>query len=76
MISETLLDKHQIINSFQDLPERVTADALIERILFIQLIEERIVSANQGNVVPHDQVLKELKELKARKIAEREALQA
>ena len=76
MISETLLDKSQVINSFQNLPDQVTADELIERILFIQLIEERITSADQGNVTPHNEVMQELKELKARKIAERQALQA
>ena len=74
METETLLNKNQVIESFGNLPDQVTADELIERILFIQLIEKRINSADQGNVIPNNQVMQELKELKVRKIAERQAL--
>lgn len=71
MNTETLLDKNQVIDSFQNLPDQVSVDELIERILFIQLINERVRSAEAGNIVPHDQVMRELNELRARKQAER-----
>lgn len=66
---DTLLKKSQVVESFRDLPEEVTADDLIERILFIQLIEQRIKSAESGNVVTTDQVMSELRKLRAEKMA-------
>lgn len=64
-----MLKKRQVIDSFHDLPEEVTADDLIERILFIQLIEQRIKSASEGNVVSNEQVMRELRELRVEKMA-------
>ena len=69
MEAETLLKKSQVIDSFQNLPEEVSAEDLIERILFIRLIEERIKSAEQGNVVSSEQVMSELRGLRAEKLA-------
>ncbi len=64
-----MLKKSQVIDSFRDLPEEVSADDLIERILFIRLIEERIRSAESGNVVSTEQVMHELRKLRAEKMA-------
>ncbi len=69
MEAETILKKSQIIDSFRDLPEEVTAEDLIERILFIQLIEQRIKSADEGNVVSNEEVMRELRELRTEKMA-------
>ena len=69
MEGEIMLKKSKVIDSFQNLPEEVTADELIERILFIQLIEQRIKSAEQGNVVSTEQVMSELRRLRAEKMA-------
>ncbi|MBC8153816.1 MAG: hypothetical protein H7Z72_12980 [Bacteroidetes bacterium] len=66
---DTILKKSQVVESFRDLPEEVTADDLIERILFIQLIEQRIKSAESGNIVTTDQVMSELRKLRAEKMA-------
>lgn len=73
---EITLKKSQIVDSFRDLPEDVTAEALIERILFIKLIQERIKGIEDGTAkfVPHEQVMQELAELRAKKMAESQEL--
>ena len=67
MESETLLDKNQVIESFKDLPDKVTSEDLIERILFIKLIENRLRETTE---IPHEQVMKELREMRDSKKAE------
>lgn len=62
--TDLLLDKNKVIESFQGLPDEVSADALIEHIehiLFNKLIENRIQSAEAGNVTDHETFLKEMK---------------
>ncbi|KAA9354969.1 hypothetical protein [Larkinella humicola] len=61
---EVTLKKSQVINSFQDLPEDVTANDLIERILFIQRVERGLQQIERGEVVAHEQVMQELRDLK------------
>ena len=60
VIQEIKLDKSQVIESFKDLPDKVTADDLIERILFLQRIERGLEEIRQGKVTPHEQVMKEI----------------
>jgi predicted transcriptional regulator len=66
MVTEVTLKKSQVINSFQDLPEDVTANDLIERILFIQRVERGLKQIERGEIVDHEQVMRELKDLKNR----------
>ena len=72
METETLLDKKQVIESFGNLPDQVTADQLIERILFIRLINERLQEAKQTLGTPHVEFMREFAEFKIQKKAERE----
>ncbi|AUD06530.1 hypothetical protein [Spirosoma pollinicola] len=64
---EILLDKNQVLASLSELPDKVSSEDLIERILFIKLIESRLRETTE---VPHEQVMKELKEIKQQKLAE------
>ena len=64
---EILLDKNQVLASLRELPDRVSSEELIERILFIKLIESRL---HETTHVPHTHVMQELKELKEQKLAE------
>lgn len=66
-----MLKKSKVIDSFQNLPEDVTADELIERILFIRLIEDRIKSAEQGHTTSHEEFMRDFDAFKAKKRAER-----
>ncbi len=64
---EILLDRNQVLASLSKLPDRVSSEDLIERILFIKLIESRLLETTE---IPHEQVMEELKELKQKKLAE------
>ncbi|RAI75726.1 hypothetical protein HMF3257_19035 [Spirosoma telluris] len=64
---EILLDKNQVLASLSELPDKVSSEDLIERILFIKLIESRLRETAE---VPHEQVMQELKALKQKKLAE------
>ncbi|GAB3746479.1 hypothetical protein [Spirosoma pomorum] len=63
---EILLDKNQVLASLSKLPDRVSSEDLIERILFIKLIESRLLEAAE---IPNEQVMQELKDLKQKKLA-------
>ena len=54
-----MLTKKQVIESFKDLPEEISADDLIERILFLREIEKSMEEAVEGKVTPHAQVKSE-----------------
>jgi len=64
---EILLDKSQVLASLSELPDKVSSDELIERILFIKLIESRLRETTQ---VPHEQVMQELKAMRQQKTGE------
>ena len=57
-----MLTKTQVTESFKDLPEEISADDLIERILFIQRIERGLDQVKSGQVTPHEQVKREARE--------------
>ncbi|QKZ12634.1 hypothetical protein [Spirosoma sp. KUDC1026] len=63
---EILLDKNQVLASLSKLPDRVSSEDLIERILFIKLIESRLLEAAE---ISNEQVMQELKDLKQKKLA-------
>jgi len=71
METETLLNKNQVIESFGNLPDQVTADQLIERILFIRLINERLREAENEPGTSHHDFMREFHEFKAHKLAEK-----
>ena len=63
---EILPDKSQVIASLSELPDKVSSEDIIERILFIKLIESRL---RETSHVSNAQVMQELKELKQQKLA-------
>lgn len=56
------MTKTDVIQSFKDLPEEVSAEQLIERILFLKRIERAMEQVKNGQTIPHEQVMKEAKE--------------
>lgn len=71
---EILLDKNQVIESFGNLPDQVTADELIERILFTRLIQERLREAEREPGTSHEDFMREFADFKAQKKAEKYGL--
>ncbi|MFD2569823.1 hypothetical protein ACFSUS_04210 [Spirosoma soli] len=64
---EILLDKNQVLANLSQLPDKVSSEDLIERILFMKLIESRLRETAE---VSNEQVMQELKEIKQKKLAE------
>ena len=68
MIAETILfNRDQVLDSLRELPEKVSFDDLVERLLFIKLIEERLQEQKE---VPNSVVMQELQALRSQKMAE------
>ena len=64
VLTETLLDKAQILDSIQELPDRISADALIEHILFMQSVMNGIEQAEAGKTTPHKEAMLEIRSWK------------
>ena len=66
---EILLDKAEIIASFKTLPDKVSAEDLIEKILFMKRLEIGLQDIAQGRVVSHEEVMEQFKEWKREKLS-------
>jgi predicted transcriptional regulator len=56
---DILLEKKKVLKSLQSsLPEKFSVDTIIERILFLQAVEEGLEQSTQGNVVNLDEAKK------------------
>jgi predicted transcriptional regulator len=64
IVTETLLSKAQILDSLKELPDQISADALIEHILFIQSIATGIEQAEAGHVTPHKDAMLDIRSWK------------
>ena len=62
-----LLNRDQVLDSLRELPEKVSFDDLVERLLFIKLIEERLQEQKE---VLNSIVMQELQDLRCQKMAE------
>lgn len=56
-----MLKKSEVIESFNNLPEDVSADMLIERILLLKRIDRGLEQALKNDTVSHLEVMDELK---------------
>jgi hypothetical protein len=67
LVDTILLDRNQVLDSFKELPEKVSFEDLLERLLFIKLIEERL---HEQKELPNSVVMQELQELRRQKMAD------
>ena len=51
-----MLTKETIQKSLAQLPDSFTIDELIERLIFIENVEEGLKQASNGKTVPHNKV--------------------
>lgn len=51
------MKKTEVIQSLQDLPEEVSADEVIERILLLKRIDQAFEELREGKGIPHEQVM-------------------
>ena len=47
-----MLDKQQVIESIQQLPEQFSIDELIERVIVLEKIERGLMQSQKGETVP------------------------
>jgi hypothetical protein len=50
-----MVTKAQMVEAIQSLPEDATVQDAIERLRFIEVIEDRMASADAGNTVTHEE---------------------
>ena len=51
-----MLTRDKVINSIKDLPDSFTIDELIDRLIFIEKVEQGLKQSGEGKVIPHDEV--------------------
>lgn len=61
MLSTTIRTE-SVIESLRDLPERVSVDEIIERIIVIAKLDDALEKAASGKVYSHDTVMNQAKE--------------
>ncbi len=59
--TEPLLEKSKVIDSFKNLPEKVSSEDLIEKIIVLSKIENALLQAEKGQVHTHESVMNEAK---------------
>jgi hypothetical protein len=53
-----MLTKNKVIKSIDDLPESFTIDELIDRLIFIEKVEEGMQQSIEGKVISNEDVRK------------------
>jgi predicted transcriptional regulator len=53
-----MLTREKVIKSIQDLPDSFTIDELIDRLIFIEKVEQGLQQSAEGKVIPHEEVKK------------------
>ena len=61
MATETITDKQRVRALIDQLPDDVSFDAIIEEVLFLQTILERLAGGDAADsTIPHEEVMKDL----------------
>jgi hypothetical protein len=55
-----MITKNQLLEIIQTLPDEVTADDVIEKIILLQKIDKRIQQSNEGQIVSHQEAKSKL----------------
>ncbi len=56
------LTKPQILKAVADLPDEATVEDVIERLVFLDRIEQGLGQARRGETVPHAEVVRRMEE--------------
>lgn len=56
------MDKKKVLETINDLPDKFDLDELIEKLIFIEKVEEGLRQADQGKTIPHDKVKSDIRE--------------
>ena len=61
-----MLTREKVIKSIQDLPDSFTIDDLIDRLIFVEKVEQGLKQSAEGKVVPHEELMPATLELAAK----------
>ena len=56
------MEKNKAIDIVNQMPENFQIDDLIEKLIFIEKVEEGLIDIEEGNVVDHSEVIKQVSE--------------
>jgi sulfur carrier protein ThiS len=54
------MTKHQVVDSLKNFPEKFSVEDLIEKLIFIEKVEEGLVQSKNGETVPMEDAKKRL----------------
>ncbi len=60
--SDTLPMKQRLLAAMQALPDNATFDDVIERLYFVYNVEAGLAQADEGMLIPHEQVKNSVRE--------------
>lgn len=56
-----MLEKEKILNAVQEMPSNVDLEALFEKLIFIQKVEQGLADVAAGNVISSEDLKEEVK---------------
>ena len=55
-----MISKENLLKSLEDMPDKINVDELLDRILFIQKVEEGQLESAQGRITSHESFKNEM----------------
>lgn len=56
------MEKATVIESMKELPRDFELESLLEKFVFMEKVENGLLQLEQGNTIPHDEVIRITKE--------------
>lgn len=57
-----MITKERLKAHIEDFPEEFSIDDLVERLIFIEKLEQRLKESKEGLAIPHEQAVAEMRE--------------
>lgn len=57
-----MISKEKLLKSLEEMPDRINIDELLDKVLFIQKVEEGLLQSAQGQVTSHESVKNEMRQ--------------
>ena len=55
-----MISKEKLLKSLEGMPDKINIDDLLDKVLFIQKVEEGLLQSSQGQVTSHESVKTEM----------------
>ena len=57
-----MISKEKLLKSLEEMPEHINIDELLDKVLFIQKVEEGLLQSAEGHVTSHELVKNEMRQ--------------